>query len=72
MPSCTSRFADDDPDPDNGLELVAVDDASAQVVAILDASIDEDHRAAVIDTVVAHPDYRRRGLADALRTRGSR
>lgn len=54
------------PRTDSTFELVAVDDATGHVVAILDATIDDEQPAVVIDTVVVHPDFRRRGLADSL------
>jgi len=49
------RFAD-------GVELVAV--RGAQVVGICDASIDAAN--ATIESIVVHPDHRRRGIAHAL------
>lgn len=45
-----------------GVELVAV--RGAEVVGICDASIDADN--ATIESIVVHPDHRRRGIAHAL------
>lgn len=53
------------PRPDHGVELVAVSDGN--VVGICDASIDGE--AGTIETIVVHPDYRRRGIAHVIADR---
>jgi ribosomal protein S18 acetylase RimI-like enzyme len=48
--------------PDRAIELVAI--GNDEVVGLLDASIDGTD--ATIETIVVHPDHRRRGIAHAL------